>query len=663
VLALQPMWLILVAAWAAPSQFESIALDAIADGSHPSLAWHARTVGETMGPRWVRLSPSHEGVPIIGADAVVAVGKDGTVLRTWGNQPVLPSGRFSLGESEARSAGRALSARLGRVVLYEPLVSQVIFGDRRSWQVDVGVAEPLGTWRTYLDAETGELSGTHATHRTAKGSVYPVSPALSGPETVELPRLQSDDTLTGDWADVVTCDESEVNPGLFGVSVCYSTTRTALPDDQGDYIYPPAPESLLEDPMAEVGAYYHVDRVAQWITDTYGTSMPESMQVHVNFPMDNAFYGDFDGDGSSDISLGQAENGVDYSYDSDVVYHEYGHAWVSQVSSLGFLGGDELGLDWTTGSLNEGTADVISMLLNGDPAMGEYAGLARDGGEPIRHLEADVGCPEHLYGEVHRNGEIWGSLFWNLLEHPDVTQPMVESLLVGSVSTWVNNPDWNRAGDSLAEASELLLAEGVLTSAAHEVVLDELAAFGLGTCERVIDLSTGTHSQLLMNLGLLGDFALIPGEVQYRYEIPANATGFAVEITDYDDGESGLGWSVFARQDKPVGHVIESLDVLGLAFAIPQKFDDSADGVGPGTALTIDGAPGEVWYLSVAGSNTGALDILQVERSEITVRVDGQFPEVATEEDAPRVGCGCVTGGEPLWLAWLPLAVTLLRRK
>src|SRR5690606_8484190 len=143
----------------------------------------------------------------------------------------------------------------------------------------------------------------------------------------------------------------------------------------GDYLFTPDPASG-DDPFGEVQLYYHLDRVSAWVEDRYGFFHDEPIVGRLNFPMTNAFFGDFDGDGRGDVSFGTSEDGHDFAYDADVVYHEFGHSLVDGLGSPGFLNADAIGLDWVGGGLNEGSADVLAMLLTLDPLMAEYAGQA-----------------------------------------------------------------------------------------------------------------------------------------------------------------------------------------------------------------------------------------------------------------------------------------------
>ena len=150
---------------------------------------------------------------------------------------------------------------------------------------------------------------------------------------------------------------------------------------QGDFFVHPD-EGLLDDPFAEVNAFYHADQFAEWFAFHFGLRTPQ-MQIFTGFPMTNAFFGDFDGDGKRDLSFGVTDDGLNFAHDSDVVIHEYGHAIVRELAGGLSMDADHLGLDWTAGALNEGIADTFSMLINPDGLLGESMACRIDGTRPF----------------------------------------------------------------------------------------------------------------------------------------------------------------------------------------------------------------------------------------------------------------------------------------
>jgi hypothetical protein len=98
----------------------------------------------------------------------------------------------------------------------------------------------------------------------------------------------------------------------------------------------------------------------------------------------------------------------DGDLDSDIVFHEYGHGLTWRM--IGSMSGP------MSGAIGEGMSDVLSLVLNGDDRMGEYAAS-----DPLGIRSAPYANFPRTYGsvtgsEVHFDGEIYGAIGWRLLE-------------------------------------------------------------------------------------------------------------------------------------------------------------------------------------------------------------------------------------------------------
>ncbi len=614
-----------------------------------------------------RLRQSISGVPVERGRLVVARDPWGQRVATYGRElpPELELDTTpTVSPEQAREQGQAVAHHFGRGTLWPARSEQVAWVDEvgqphLAWAVDASTSRPIGTWRVLVDAHSGQVLHTRPTTFSADASLYPVNPWHSDLQTVELRGLDASGTLAGEYAAAWTCTDAEIDDSIFGTTACHAIGRQAQPDSNGDYFFAPDPAGD-PDPLAEVQVYHHTDRVHRWMDERFGLRMELPMRAIVNFEMRNAFYSDFDGDGEGDISFGHdPESGVDFAYDGDVVYHEFGHAVVDEISLLGTLSADEYGMDWAGGSLNEGSADVFAMLLTGDPLMGEYAGRSGGGTDPIRDLDADRRCPDDLYGEVHADGEIWGALFWNLIEHPDVGSEVAGDLLFGAVSTWVPDTDWPAAGVSLLDTAAELLATGAIDTTTHDAIVAEVDAFNLVDCGRVIELDNGDVIERFMtNGGLSADFERIPLGVQFVTHVPVGVD--VLEITVSVPEGTPMGWSAFARRGEPVGHEIASLPSLGLAGSFPSVYDAAIDGQETGKLVLSVGPEGDVRngehvYFSIA-SRTTELVPFDFRFSRVSIGV--QSMELPRERGG---ACGC--SGTPVagWWLWMPLLL-LVRR-
>jgi len=152
----------------------------------------------------------------------------------------------------------------------------------------------------------------------------PLHPDLS---TQDILGLEDPQHLSGHYVFATTCVDWEIDPRPFGERACLDWAHTSKANPLGDHFYSPQ-EGSTDDPFVEGQVYVHVDRIARWARLQFGLGLPEPIQVFTNFPLTNAFFGDFDGDGDRDLSFGITDDGYNFGYDSDVVYHEFGHALV-----------------------------------------------------------------------------------------------------------------------------------------------------------------------------------------------------------------------------------------------------------------------------------------------------------------------------------------------
>jgi len=616
-----------------------------------------------------RARPQVEGVPVIGSDVTLSLSPTlqvrrvrGEVTRPW--PAVLPT--LSADDAVNAVGLTALAPRW----LWSPRATLAIQASgpdspRLIWALDVGISEPLGTWRMHVDAHSGDELAVVPTSRSVQGDIFPTNPEVSDLQREDLLRLWDPSALSGQWPHVTSCVDAEIDPSPFGVTLCHATEQQATPNQDGDFLFNVQPESH-EDPFAEVQVYYHLDRVAQWSSDQLGVTLVEPIDSFANFEYNNAFYGDFDGDGTADITFGTAENGVDLAYDADVIYHEFGHAIVDRIASLGFVSGDEYGLQWTDGSINEGTADIIAMYHTGDPLLGEYAGLGfRDG--PIRDLTEIRRCPDDLIGEVHFDGMIWASLGWQMMEDPLIGPDLALELVIASAATWTAPMDWPGAGTSLRESADDLLTLGAIDQPTHDAVIGHLDTSGVESCGRSIPAAEGeSYTFYLYNYGLGDVLSSVPGG--HQLEIDLADPGLEIEVEGWDSSAPGMGYAIYLRADGPVAHDERGVDALGLGTAYPVTFDHVIEGDELRTSVIGDDvfeelASAETVFLSVASTNLD-LDLFDVQTGRLQIRVN--TVDIHTESEVPA-GCGCHVPPSPMRLPWALLVGSLpwlaLRRK
>jgi MYXO-CTERM domain-containing protein len=366
----------------------------------------------------------------------------------------------------------------------------------------------------------------------------------------------------------------------------------------------------------------------------------------------------------------------DYSYDGDVIYHEFTHAVVDHTLKLvGTWHADSQGLIDSPGAMNEGLADLFSGALSGDPKLGEYA--AQDlapGLTAIRDLSNQLTCPANVSGEVHSDSQFWSAGFWTARAGLDPTkQPAFDKALFDVMAA-------TPGGDIGFEDLAALFVTSVKTeidTVTADLLQKELEKRGtLPGCKRVIEYSgksiNGSDPFLAYAVftpglkdALLGGAAYAPGPIQVHVPVPAAAT-LSVTFSTVQSQGSGLpidqgtpfapkllvrwgaepisfeyGGDVTSNADATVdapisaGHATANVEVpVGTTSAylmIVNAGDQQGGYKNLGFAFS-----GEV---ADAGSDAGAVDAGSDAAS------DAGGPAKKSESDGDSGGCGCHTAG------------------
>lgn len=91
---------------------------------------------------------------------------------------------------------------------------------------------------------------------------------------------------------------------------------------------------------------------------------------------------------------------------ADVVYHEFGHS-VHQHAVIDGVGSID-------GSVGEGLADILAVLITGDHGMGRGFFFNDEALRDLDKAGQTLRYPDDLKGEVHADGEIVGESFWDM---------------------------------------------------------------------------------------------------------------------------------------------------------------------------------------------------------------------------------------------------------
>jgi hypothetical protein len=603
--------------------------------NHSRLSW--------LGGHVTHTRSTYRNLPIDGPPEVVFTDTAGATVDAIGARPrhipanLSPSISAQYAATIAADNWYAPTPSRGTLVLLQDNDTTHL-----AWRFRIEAAEQI--WTTWLDAHSGETLASEADSWSTQGWVYDPNPAVSELSSEQLLGLDENKNLRGHFAFATDCIEWRIDPKPYGERVCVDWEHAAKATADGNFYIEPN-HGELYDPFAEVQAYFHADRIARWLNDRFGIYLGYSLQIFTNFPLTNAFFGDFDDDGDRDISFGISDDGFNLAYDSDVVYHEFGHGIVRNLAGSMWMQADTLGNDWTPGALNEGVADTFAMILNPDPLLAESLGASDRWDLAIRDLERDRICPDNLQSQVHRSGEIWGSMAWNLISDPRIGEDLTADLLVGTIAGWGNGTNWTDAGWSLIETAETLFNDQLIDQESLDAITQHVANSGMLDCERIIDLQqTETSQQYLMNLGLDGPYGRIPGGVQFQYQTPAESNEFHINIQDFTGFDAQTGLAVYLRAGSPVEHEATRIEGLGLHHAIPVLYDTVFEiNESSATIVLNDNSeppliPGERYFWSIATINQGRTP-MDVAYSKVTVQAQALIGDITSPAISKSVGC------------------------
>ncbi len=586
---------------AAPGDTPEIAARALVKQRAPwaaSLALGAARVADlASGERTVRLPQMHQGLPVALRGAAVTFAKDGAArLVAVTLEEDLPSDvtpaidAVKAVDAAAKHTGLRADPSDATLAIWPgadgPLLAWVVYGGAA-----LGVPyAPVAV----VDAKTGELVLRYnAVVDLNQSEVYPSNPVKS-PTLVPV-------TLTVGAGNTVlenalikshNCIDQQNTKSIMGLTVhTCDLLQTATPDGNGDYLITPGADTDPEDAFSEVSMFYHANRAYDFFRafqpgftvqagplDTVSNlRMPDGFatfdlakMADPNLPLvpfQNAFFAPSNpifsqvfGLSGAAMWFGQGPN-RDYSYDGDVVYHEFGHAVVA--ATVDFVGAphkDEFGVVYSPGGMNEGIADYFSSALTGDGDVGEYASQDfAPGSSAIRSLTDPDKCPTAIGGEVHQDATLFSAGLWDVrvtlsaAEQSDFDAAVFAAM--GSAPT----------GDLGYDEFATMIVEALAASPLGQTVADaQTAAFTargvLPKCGRVLEATSGqaligplqgiwfapgTTATGIKNLGWT------PGVIQFHVALAPSATGLPQVTVDFTKVNVSSGGGGFGTPGTP----------------------------------------------------------------------------------------------------------------
>lgn len=544
-----------------------------------------RFVDLSSGDRVVKLRQTHRGLPVVHRGAAVTFRGDAARLVSARLETDLPddvtpdvSESAAIGIAEARTG---LPVAAGQVAL---ALWPTPEGVRLVWATGAQAIPGL-PWQpvTVIDAKTGRILYVYnAIVELNQSQVFPSNPVKS-PDVVDvtLPVGAGQTVLQNELVQSLNCIDQktvkDVNFMGFNLQVhTCDLLQTAVADANGDFLIPPAADGDPEDAFSEISMFYHANRAYElfrgWdpnINVNGGDPIPtvSNLRIPQGFdtfdlnkikdpnlplaPFQNAFFAPANplfatvfGLNGAAMWFGQGPIN-DYSYDGDVVYHEFVHAVVNvTVQLVGTPHMDEYGTSYSPGGMNEGLADYFSSALTGDGDVGEYA--SQDffpGSTAIRSLTNPDSCPTAIGGEVHQDATLFSGAIWdarikmeasdqakldeavfaamNAAPTGDLSYEEMANLIVEQTKTLVGDP----AANSLSEA---FTSRGILPKCTR--ILEYKDGETLKGPKDLYELWFAPGTQTTAAKNAAGGWT--PGVVQVHYALPADTAKLDIEIRE-----------------------------------------------------------------------------------------------------------------------------------
>jgi MYXO-CTERM domain-containing protein len=663
------------------------------------------------GDTIVRFEQTHQGLPVIGRGAAVRLGKNGEALIVAVDvERELPQ---SILPAIAASAAARTAATLSKVGADESDAHLVVWplrggGARLAWAVVPTVPTGIPTApRIIVDAISGKVIEARDMLVFAKAQVYQFNPIKTPNLSLfDLALDPAADGLTNPFVRSTNClDNHTVKPVSFGafktnVHVC-DLVQTAKPDASGNYVYTPSDDpgsdAARSDTFSEVSMYYHASKAygffrglqgddAAQVVDDKPLPVIANLQIPAGItqgnialaadpnqkldPFQNAFFSpavgglgqlfeQLYGMKSGALWFGQGPQ-RDYSYDGDVIYHEFTHAVVDHTIKLGAWHIDSHGAIDAPGAMNEGLADYFSSAITGDPDVGEYASKDISPNlTVIRSLANSDKCPTNIIGEVHADSTLFSGALWDARTAlGEADRPKFDAALYKALRT---NP--GRGDVGYDDVAKLFLATlGTDLPAGQAALQASMTARGvLPSCDRVLELGSGGLKAIDRSLGgfaapglqSVGLTDLAPGILQVHVPFGGTAmTTINVSFTVRDTG-GGAGADILGGGGTPYAPVVLAKFGKAITWTDAGKHDaDVKTNATKGTRYTAaiavpDGATEVFLQIANSGDTDGNYDDVQAELvpADVPPPDDGAQPPAAAPAPSSDSGCACSTPG------------------
>ena len=627
-----------------------------------------------------RVSWSYNGIPVEGRFTVIKE-KEGKILDI-----VNGMNDFSLSTKPALTAEKAALALAERIyggsIKNPDFISKLVIIEdagnyKLAYRVRFRPSSPVDGRFFYVDANSGRVlrTGNLIKYAANTAKVYDENP-VSTPDPIEVELLWVGDDAEGKLSAAAdekglrkvisaNCPDEGETFDYYGYRVPRCTIKQlANKEENESFIYEDWDKGLsykfdVEDIYPEIALYYHITKIYNYLAglglDEY-TELPNHKGENpimgiANFqmmaysgrnitlqPMDNAFfskydpyfadmfYGDFEYNKSDALVFGQGTN-ADFSYDGDVVYHEFGHGVVDGIAQFAYEGWpDKYGFSNEIMGMNEGMADVFSFIITEDPCLAEYVakGVGQMGGAVnldgtlcLRTTTNTKLVNEDFNGESHNDGLPLVGAHWEIyekmLEKGFTKDDFARIFLTALLSVPHNKIGYKEWGKLMVKATEECVAAGLKNDV--EQILTDRNYFEEVRARNVMNktdyfymggVGDGRYTASTNTVEIEEDGVtteLSPMYVQLYFDVPECID--TLTITGIPYGESGdqryvPELTAFVREGQPVLWNVND-------YPVTVKYDKVVESEDSGTWIFTDLKPGQRYYISFVNKGPAGL--------------------------------------------------------
>ena len=659
-----------------------------------------------------RISWSYKGIPVVGKFTVVKE-KDSRIIgiiNGINDFSIDTKPAITVEEAAAILAKKQFGDSIKKPDFASQLVIVAYNGEYKlAYRIRFRPASPTDGKYFFVDANNGRIlrTGNLVKFATNKAKVFDKNP-VSTPDPIEVDLLWIGDDADGKLSAAAdekglrkiiaaNCPDEGETFDYYGYTIPRCTVKQlANKEENGSFIYEDWDKGLsykldTEDIYPEIALYYHMAKIYDYLAGLglkEYTELPNHKGTNpimgiANFqmmsysgrsvtlqPMDNAFfskydpsfsemfYGDFEYNKADALVFGQGSS-ADFSYDGDVVYHEFGHGVIDGIAKFAYEGWpDEYGFSNEIMGMNEGMADVFSFIITEDPCLAEYVakGVGVMGGAVnlngtlcLRTTSNTNRVNEDFTGESHNDGlplvgahwEIYEKMLENGFTKDDFSRIFLTALL-SVPSSEIGYKEWGKlmieaTAESPASAlkddfEQILTERGYFEDVRARNAMNPADYFYLG------GVGDGRYTSSKDTVYIEDDngkaVEVSPMYVQLYYDVPECIDTLTISgnpLSESGDQRSVPKLTAFVRKGKPV--------IWDIDYPSTVKYDEIVESDDGKSWTFTNLEPGQRYYIHFI--NKGSSGLLYVPKAkaswqseeECTVKPEENDEEIDSDID------------------------------